>query len=83
MLRAAVAGEPPIDHDGKLGAERLALLHAVRREHHRAALGHDVQDARPQEPPSLGVHAARRLILNDKRTPVVLNICIYLVSTTF
>lgn len=37
MLRGAEALEAAVDHDGEPRAQRLALLHAVRRQHHASA----------------------------------------------
>lgn len=63
MLRAAEAGELAVHHDGQLAAQGLALLHAVRGEHHGPALRHHGLHAAPQEPTRAGVHAGRRLVL--------------------
>lgn len=67
MLCAAETGEPAVDHDGESGAQRLALLHAVRGEHDGAALPDGPQNALPQKAARGRVHAARRLVQENER----------------
>eukprot|EP00976_Prorocentrum_cordatum_P008040 159986-Prorocentrum_minimum.AAC.1 len=61
VLRGPQAPGSPGNHDAQLGAQRLALLHGVRGEHHRPPRECG-GDHVPQVPPRLGVHAGGGLV---------------------
>mmetsp|Transcript_85266 Transcript_85266/g.231030 ORF Transcript_85266/g.231030 Transcript_85266/m.231030 type:complete len:328 (+) Transcript_85266:842-1825(+) len=69
MLVGADAAQPASDHDANSRAQRLGLLHVVRREHHGALLPgrRHVADDVPHQPPCCGVHARARLVQQDER----------------
>mmetsp|Transcript_8492 Transcript_8492/g.17583 ORF Transcript_8492/g.17583 Transcript_8492/m.17583 type:complete len:469 (-) Transcript_8492:2286-3692(-) len=61
VLQRAQHAELPADHDADAVAQRLALLHRVRRQHH-APVGHGGGDDVPHEAARLRVHAGGGLV---------------------
>lgn len=57
VLQRPEAVEPPVDHDGEPRAQRLALLHAVWRQHDAAARQHRLAYTAPHQTLGGGVHA--------------------------
>ena len=71
VLGRAEAAQPAADHNAHPGAEGLALLHAVGREHDGAVfvLLRDPVDHIPHEPPGDRIHPGRGLIQKYQRRP--------------
>ena len=64
MLHRSETLKLSVHHDGQAGAQRLALLHAVRRQHDQAARFDHVIQRVPQEAVGAWIHAGRLLHQN-------------------
>mmetsp|Transcript_6528 Transcript_6528/g.23271 ORF Transcript_6528/g.23271 Transcript_6528/m.23271 type:complete len:1459 (-) Transcript_6528:109-4485(-) len=69
VLHGAEAAQAAADHDADARAQRLALLHRVRRQHdrHALALRRHRRNQVPHEAARDGVHARRRLVEEQQR----------------
>ena len=65
LVRRPLGDEPPVVEDGDPMGEPVRLLEVLRRQEDRDAVGDELPDDLPHDPPAARIEARRRLVEED------------------